>query len=171
MALDLHVVSRPTFSYPLKAVEYAAHPVPSLQDFEQLWRAWDVVSRYMIPEQELHSKPIKLRNCCIFYLGHVPAFFDIHLTRATGDAPTKPALYQKMFERGIDPDVENPENCHAHSEIPEEWPPTDEILAYQERVRDRARSLYGSGVVEADRKIGRALWLGFEHEGKTIFND
>lgn len=162
----MHLISKPSFSYPLKATEYAAQPVPSLHEFEQLWAAWDIVTRHMIPEEELLSKPIKLRNCCLFYLGHIPAFLDIHLTRATGEAPTNPGSYQKMFERGIDPDVDNPDHCHAHSEIPEAWPPIEEILAYQERVRARIRSLDQSGIVETNRKLGRAIWIGFEHEGR-----
>ena len=164
MSADLHLVSKQAFSYPLKPSEYAAQPVPSLHEFEQLWAAWDIVTRHMIPEEELLSKPIKLRNCCIFYLGHIPTFLDIHLTRATGDVATKRS-YQSIFERGIDPDVDNPENCHAHSEIPDEWPPVREILDYQEQVRNRTRSLFHDKSVDADRKLGRAMWIGFEHEG------
>lgn len=166
MPTDLHVVSAPNFSYPLEAEHYAAQPVPSLNEFEQLWVAWDVVTKHMIPKQELLSKPINLRNCCIFYLGHVPAFLDMHLMRATAGPKTQPGEYQMMFERGIDPDVENPENCHVHSEIPDEWPPTEEILDYQERVRARARALYQEKTFAEDRKLGRAMWIGFEHEGK-----
>lgn len=165
MVADLHLVSVPTLTAPLKAIEYAKQPVPSLKEFEQLWRAWDVVSTYMVPTEEQLSKPINLRNCCIFYLGHIPAFFDIHLTRATGNPPTYPSHYHQMFERGIDPDVENPEHCHAHSEVPDEWPPLEEILAYQGRVRDRARSLFREVDLAKDRRIGRTLWIGFEHEG------
>ena len=165
MALDLHLVSRSTFDLSLRASEYAAKPVPSLLEFEQLWAAWDVVTRHMIPEEELLSKPIKLRNCCLFYLGHIPTFFDIHLSRASGGAPTKPSFYHQIFERGIDPDVDNPEHCHAHSEIPDEWPPLDQILGYQERVRGRTRLFYGNGLVEPDHQLGRAMWIGFEHEG------
>ena len=157
--------------FPLKAIEYVPQPVPSIQEFEQLWLAWDVVSTYMIPVEEQLSKPINLRNCCIFYLGHIPAFLDTHLTRAAGGPPTVPDEYQKVFERGIDPDVENPENCHAHSEIPDEWPPLDEILAYQRRVRDRARALYKDANLERDREVGRALWIGFEHEGILSLED
>ena len=163
---DLHLVSALSLTAPSKAIEYAKQPVPSLREFEQLWLTWDVVSTYMIPVEEQLAKPINLRNCCIFYLGHIPAFFDIHLTRALGSAPTKPGQYHQMFERGIDPDVENPEHCHAHSQIPEEWPPLKEILDYQERVRDRARSLYRDVNIVKDRRIGRALWIGFEHEGR-----
>ena len=163
---DLHLVSIPSLTAPSKAIEYAKEPVPSLEEFDELWLAWDVVSTYMIPVEEQLSKPISLRNCCIFYLGHIPAFFDIHLTRATGNEPTNPCHYQQMFERGIDPDVENPENCHAHSKIPDEWPPLEEILAYQGRVRDRARSLYQNADFAKNRRIGRALWIGFEHEGR-----
>lgn len=167
MSADLHLVSKQVISYPLKAIEYAAQPVPFLHEFEKLWAAWDIVTRHMIPEDELLSKPIKLRNCCLFYLGHIPAFLDIHLTRATGDAATKPSYYQHIFERGIDPDVDNPENCHAHSEIPDEWPPVSEILNYQEEVRDRTRSLFHQKSLETNRKLARAMWIGFEHEGRT----
>ena len=168
MMVDLHMVKRPAFSFPLEVKDYAARPIPSLHDFEQLWAAWDIVTRRMIPEEELLSKPIKLRNCCLFYLGHIPTFFDIHLTRATGDAATKPSSYRLIFERGIDPDVDNPENCHAHSEIPDEWPPLGEILDYQERVRDRARSLLHGTGPEMNRTLGRAMWIGFEHEGGIL---
>lgn len=168
MSADLHLVSKQTFSYPLTPSEYAAQPVPSLHEFEQLWAAWDIVTRHMIPKEELLSKPIKLRNCCLFYLGHIPTFLDIHLARATTDAPTTPSSYRHIFERGIDPDVDNPENCHAHSEIPDEWPPLAEILDYQERVRNRTRSLFRVKGLVANRKLGRALWIGFEHEGGTL---
>lgn len=168
MSADLHLVSKPGFSYPLEPNEYAAQPVPSLHEFEQLWAAWTLVTRRMIPEEDLLSKPIKLRNCCLFYLGHIPAFLDMHLTRATGDAATTPSFYHHIFERGIDPDVDNPENCHAHSEIPDEWPLVGEILDYQERVRNRTRSLFHEIGMEANRKLGRAMWIGFEHEAMHL---
>lgn len=118
----------------------------------------------MLPEEELLGQPIKLRNACIFYLGHIPTFIDIHLTRATHGKPTEPSNYPSIFERGIDPDVDDPEQCHAHSEIPDSWPPAPEILDFQSRVRVRISKLYASGQATNDRAISRALWLGFEHE-------
>ena len=124
------------------------------------------MSRDMIPHDELLSKPINLRNCCLFYLGHVPTFLDLHATKATDGKPTEPASYQEIFERGIDPDVENPELCHAHSEAPADWPPIEEILEFQSRVRDRVRTLYADGKPSSDPRVGYALWLGLEHEGK-----
>ena len=164
-ASDLHLVSKSALAFPLEAEQYATQPIPSFDEFEKLWAIWDVVTRYMIPEGKLLAKPIKLRNCCLFYLGHIPTFLDIHLTRATGGTPTEPNYYNQIFERGIDPDVDNPEQCHAHSEIPDKWPPIKEVLAYQEQVRIRTQSLYHSENLHANRKLGRALWLGFEHEG------
>lgn len=59
---------------PTKSGQYAASPVPSLEDFESLWSAWDIVSKSMIPKEELLSRPITLRNCLVFYLGHIPTF-------------------------------------------------------------------------------------------------
>lgn len=52
------------------------------------------------------------------------------MTKASRGKPTEPRYYQQIFERGIGPDVEDPEQCHSHSEIPDEWPPLDEILDY-----------------------------------------
>jgi formylglycine-generating enzyme required for sulfatase activity len=155
---------KPNFMYSLRPEQYAASPVPSLDEWKQLWAAWDTVTLQMIPREELLSKPIKLRNACIFYLGHVPTFLDIHLTRATKEALSGPSYYVQIFERGMDPDVDNPEVCHAHSEIPDEWPPVKEITDFQQRVRARVKSLYDSGVVEREHAIRKAMWIGFEHE-------
>jgi hypothetical protein len=38
---------------------------------------WDIVTKTMIPQDELLSKPIKLRNALIFYLGHIPTFLGM----------------------------------------------------------------------------------------------
>jgi formylglycine-generating enzyme required for sulfatase activity len=122
----------------------------------------------MIPQEELLSKPIKLRNVCLFYLGHIPTFLDIHLTRATGQPATEPAYFRKIFERGIDPDVDNPDHCHQHSEIPTSWPPLESILDFQGQVRQRVQALYESGVAQSNPKISYALWLGFEHEAMHL---
>ena len=143
---------------------YAANSLPSVADWEALWAVWDIVTRGMLPHEELQDKPIKLRNACIFYLGHIPTFLDIQLTKTTGQPPTDPASYYSIFERGIDPDVDNPEQCHTHSEIPDEWPPVEEIVAYQERVRSRVKNLYKDGYQNIPRGVARAIWVGFEHE-------
>ncbi|CAK3926972.1 Hypothetical predicted protein [Lecanosticta acicola] len=160
----LHMLSKPAEMYPTNPEAYAQHPVPSLDQWQGLWAVWDKVTRQMIPNGELYEKPIKLRNACIFYLGHIPTFFDMKLCEATGMVPTEPAYFHKIFERGIDPDVDDPEKCHAHSEIPESWPELEIILKYQESVRQRAKDLYQSGAAYKDNWTGRALWLGFEHE-------
>jgi L-histidine Nalpha-methyltransferase / hercynylcysteine S-oxide synthase len=143
---------------------YAQSTLPSLDDWESLWKAWDVVTREMLPGDELLEKPIKLRNACIFYLGHIPAFLDIQLTKVTTAAPVEPRYFHQIFERGIDPDVDNPEFCHAHSEIPDEWPAVDEILNYQRRVRAKVRGMYTAGLESTPRAVARAVWIGFEHE-------
>ncbi|KAL2130440.1 hypothetical protein VTI74DRAFT_6386 [Chaetomium olivicolor] len=161
----VHMLAKPKMAFSLIPSVYARTALPSLEDWEGLWAAWDIVTREMLPPEEFLEKPIKLRNACIFYLGHIPTFLDIQLTKTTKQPPTDPAYYSNIFERGIDPDVDNPELCHAHSEIPDEWPPVDEILAYQGRVRSRLRSLYAEGGGDAiPRHVGRAIWVGFEHE-------
>ena len=158
------MLSKPKMAFGLIPSVYARSALPSLEEWESLWAAWDTLTQEMLPPEELLSKPIKLRNACIFYLGHIPNFLDVQLSKVTTDPLTDPAWYRRIFERGIDPDVDNPEICHDHSEIPDEWPPADEILEYQTRVRARLRKYYKNGVENIPRHIGRAIWVGFEHE-------
>lgn len=160
----LHMVSKPKVFYPVDPSSYAAGPVPTVSEWEGLWAAWDAVTQHMIPREELGSKPIKLRNPFIFYLGHIPTFLDIQLTRGTGGPPTEPKTYWSIFERGIDPDVDDPQKCHAHSKVPDEWPPVEEILEYQTKVRQRIKDLTISEASQSNADVRRALWLGFEHE-------
>lgn len=157
----LHLLKRAQIPFSTIPERYAASSLPTIQDWESLWASWDIVTKAMLPDQDLQEKPIKLRNACIFYLGHIPTFLDIQLHKTTKLPPTEPAGFYKIFERGIDPDVDNPERCHDHSEIPEEWPPVAEIESFQERVRDRLRKLYEGKI---SRDVGRAIWVGFEHE-------
>jgi L-histidine Nalpha-methyltransferase / hercynylcysteine S-oxide synthase len=48
-----------------------------MEEWEQLWKAWDMVTLQMIPEDLLQEKPILLRHPCIFYIGKsLLEFFD-----------------------------------------------------------------------------------------------
>lgn len=60
------------FAFPLHPHQYALKPVPSLEEWRQLWQAWDLVTTKMIPNDALMEKPIPLRNPLLFYLGHIP---------------------------------------------------------------------------------------------------
>ena len=159
---------KPDFLFQAGSSEYAANAVPSLDEWRNLWSLWSMITTDMIPKDELLSKPIKLRNACIFYLGHIPTFLDLHISKALGEFSKELGYYQKIFERGIDPDVDNPELCHAHSEIPDDWPPVEAIRMYQEKVRRRVESLFESGEAVHNPAVRKALWLGFEHEAMHL---
>lgn len=162
------MLAKPKMPFSLNPSAYVSSVLPTLEDWDGLWTAWDTVTRGMISKEELLDKPIKLRNACIFYLGHTPTFLDIQLNKTTKETPTEPASYVSIFERGIDPDVDNPEHCHSHSMIPDEWPPVDEIRRYQKRVRDRLREQYKNGAETIPRHIARAIWVSFEHEAMHL---
>ena len=66
------------------------------------------------------------------YWGHIAAFTD----RFTLQLPGR-AWERDVFERGIDPDVDDPTRCHSHSEALVEWPPATALAAYAAEV-DRA---------------------------------
>lgn len=83
--------------------------LPTLQDWELMWKAWDTVTLTMIPESMLHEKPIDLRHICLFYMGHIPAFIDIHLSNQLKLEHLNPR-FSEIFERGIDPHGESPDD-------------------------------------------------------------
>ncbi|KAJ3569595.1 hypothetical protein NP233_g4946 [Leucocoprinus birnbaumii] len=188
--LTLHVVERPNFvfaplsrttgfdvptpSSPEREQEPLPGNIPTLEEWDKLWAAWDMVTLQMIPHEMLHQKPIDLRHKCLFYIGHIPTFLDMLLHKAIGGGPTQPAYFWKIFERGIDPHVDDPDHCHNHSEVPEkdeDWPTIETIVAFRDGVRQRLRNLYHdleSGKRELTRNIARTLVMTHEHEGWHI---
>src|SRR5438876_4049190 len=82
---------------------------------ERLTRAWqrtDQIFSTLKPDALL-ARPIALRHPFIFYVGHLPAFAWNHVCAGTlGRASFNPE-FDDVFSRGIDPDVDDPERCHA----------------------------------------------------------
>ncbi|PHH80303.1 hypothetical protein CDD80_2144 [Ophiocordyceps camponoti-rufipedis] len=159
----LHLLRRTNPPYPLTPTIYARTSLPTLPEWSSIWQAWDTVTNNMLPPNQLSQRPIDLRNPCVFYLGHIPTFLDLQISRATNTSKTEPASFATIFERGIDPDVDDPRRCHDHSVVPDCWPPLADILAYKDKVRARLRRLYADGSIPP-RAVARALWVGFEHE-------
>lgn len=149
----------------------------------------------MIPSDLLHSKPIDLRHICLFYLGHIPGFLDIQMSvryfkpeqpevpntdtlllvsnqKYTKLPYTEPAHFPDMFERGIDPNMEDPSKVHAHSVVPtkmEDWPSVKDIVEYRDRVRTRLQKLYKDKLndkehSEIDMRLVRIMQMVYEHE-------
>ncbi|EIW74660.1 DUF323 domain-containing protein [Coniophora puteana RWD-64-598 SS2] len=174
---SLWLLERPPFMFPIQPTPSAVvgtetrFGVPSVQDWQDMWAAWDFITLRMIPPSMLFQKPIDLRHICLFYLGHIPTFLDIHLSRLLGEPHTKPVHFKEIFERGIDPNVDDPTQCHSHSEVPqcdEEWPTLSTIIAFRNAVRDRLLGVYDdieSGKLTLTRKIARVLHMTLEHEG------
>ena len=136
-----------------------------MAEWETLWRFWDTITLGMISEADLHRKPIDLRHKSLFYVGHIPAFLDIFLSRHLAEPHTKPEYFKDLFERGIDPSVDDPTQIHAHSAVPEQdcdWPSLSEILAFRDRVRQRLLSVYddvATGKRDLTRRLARILFV------------
>ncbi|KZT64249.1 DUF323 domain-containing protein [Daedalea quercina L-15889] len=173
---SLWLLERPPFLFaPLSSAsasgeERSPFSMPTLDEWQTMWSAWDFITQRMVPPSMLFQKPIDLRHICLFYMGHIPTFLSIHICRLLGEQDTEPAYYKYIFERGIDPNVDDPTQCHSHSEVPtrdEDWPSVANILEFQSKVRQRIIKLYGdieSGSVVLTRKIARVLFMTLEHE-------
>ena len=59
-----------------------------------MWEAWDFITMKMIPPSMLLEKPIDLRHICLFYLGHIPTFLDIMLSKFLKAPNTEPEYFK-----------------------------------------------------------------------------
>lgn len=111
---SLWLLERPDFTFPLLkspgdlksavvphtsgAFVSNAFGTPTLEDFRTMWKAWDCITMGMIPSSMLFTRPIHLRHICLFYLGHIPTFLDIHLSRLLQEQHTEPEYFKNIFE-------------------------------------------------------------------------
>ncbi|KAI8635897.1 hypothetical protein BD408DRAFT_377738 [Parasitella parasitica] len=177
-----------TFDYAMNRT-WPIDVLPSLHEWQELWKSWDVVTLHMLNHRTmLYESPISLRHPFIFYLGHTPAFVDIQLSRHQVDKAlgptdlTEPVSYAEIFERGIDPDIDDPTQCNPHSTVPtseSDWPSVNAILAYQKKVRQRVQRLLvfweseafktqSSTWINTKQREARVVWMCFEHEAMHL---
>ncbi|CAG8475294.1 11925_t:CDS:2 [Funneliformis caledonium] len=164
---DLHLIYKSPF-YFTRNVE-SQGSIPTVEEWKELWKSWDTVTMTMISRELVLERSIELRHPFIFYLGHVPAFLDINLARYFKEEFTEPRNFADIFERGIDPDMDDPTNCHQHSTVPDEWPSYDSIISYRDKVRQRIISVYDAYKEKVmPRSLGRVVWMTFEHEAMHL---
>lgn len=88
---SVYLVERPSFFFPsvvtlkkeaeANGTVFNPYGLPTLREWDNLWKCWDMVTTELVPRFLLMKKPIPLRHIILFYLGHIPAFLDIHLSR------------------------------------------------------------------------------------------
>ncbi len=137
---------------------------------ERLTDAWartDRIFEILAPGAWL-EQPIALRHPFIFYLGHLPAFAWNHVGGTLLERPAFNAAFDELFSRGIDPDVDDPELCHDHPEVPDRWPEVHEVVAYRDRVRaavlDAVEAVAARASTHVMAREGRVFSMVIEHE-------
>jgi formylglycine-generating enzyme required for sulfatase activity len=110
-----------------------------IAELERCWKYSDDFFELLHPSAWL-KRPIALRLPFLFYLGHLPAFAHNQICGphlyASETRKSFNSVFDDIFSRGIDPDVEEPTICHSHPDYPDSWPSIGQILDYRSRVRD-----------------------------------
>jgi gamma-glutamyl hercynylcysteine S-oxide synthase len=117
----------------------------------------------LIPDASYFDRPIALRNPICFYDGHLPAFsVNTFWKRAMGE-PGIDAGFEKLFERGIDPEEEAEAGGSASA-----WPSRAAIGGYGREADARIEEAILSRPLEDDAnpllERGQALFTILEHE-------
>lgn len=131
----------------------------TLSTLEMVWFLSDSLFDKTVTSEHASTRPIHLRNPFIFYLGHLPSFTWATLSKLHSLPPVH-SVYDKLFVRGMDPDVEDPSECHDHPAPPPQWPSWDEVQSYKSDVRSRVRFL----VMQQEGKLSREIRLFAEHD-------
>lgn len=139
--------------------------VPPLASIQALRPCFAMVTKDLPPEV-MYYKPIDLRYQAIFYLGHVPAFWELQLSAALEYKIVDWEMANR-FRQGIDPKVKDPKTInHSHSKEPAEgWGSLEDVRAYGTSVDDYIDGHYREWVSHGPPKVWQALWEAFEHEG------
>ncbi|KAI8896884.1 histidine-specific methyltransferase [Globomyces pollinis-pini] len=157
---DFHIFYKPIFFFK-KQLRNDLNHVPSLEEWESIWITTDFLTTKWIDSSRYQVQPIDLRRPYIFYLGHLPGFLDIQLAKLL-----ILDYYSEIFERGIDPIMEDPTQIHPHSKAPDQWPNFEDIYAYRDVVRDRCRKVIKSSSIS--KPVARCLTMCYEHEAMHI---
>jgi gamma-glutamyl hercynylcysteine S-oxide synthase len=103
----------------------------ALSRLREAWALSDALFTHDLSRSRALSQPIALRHPFVFYLGHLPAFTR-RVLRALSLLPEdQHHPYDTLFERGIDPDVDDPDTV-TH---PASWPEWDLVVKYRDDVR------------------------------------
>eukprot|EP00871_Galdieria_phlegrea_P001359 jgi/Galph1/2223/GphlegSOOS_G900.1 len=126
-----------------------------------VWFISDEFFESLLSEDWFEQRPIHLRNPFGFYYGHLAAFTWNQFRKKLNIKQFNP-VFDYIFERGIDPDVDDPSTCHSHPEFPETWPSKKEIAEYKHKVRTILSS--ESVLIQVEKRYPHIIELVAEHE-------
>ena len=96
---SLWLLERPPFNFqllrsPASALSNTLFGLATLDEFQEIWVAWDFITRKKMPDSMLFEKSIDLRHVCLFCIGHITAFLDIRLSNLVGEPNTEPEYFK-----------------------------------------------------------------------------
>jgi len=158
----------------LNDTEYEAQLANKLK---KSWTVADLIFNLINEENGgFHQQPISLRHPFIFYLGHLSAFeinqfFNNFLKDPTICSSKNNDFvgFDTIFERGLDPDVDDPTKCHSHSPAPKTWPSVSVIQKYRKYVQELVLSNLGKLLAKSKTGTnvmvsrGRIIHMCVEH--------
>lgn len=121
---------------------------------EALKRCWEDTEALYTQIDDWLEQPIDLRHPFAFYYGHVAAFLRLKVAPSANPNPM-----DITFSRGIDPNVLDPSCCHAHPEVPNEWPSPTDLQTYVGSIREEVMQLIETGQYKME-----SLAMSLEHE-------
>lgn len=143
--------------------------------FNNLWKRSDWLFTFLRSTDDYYRQPIKLRLPLIFYLGHLPCFAWYQFRFLPNVSQTIDVVFDELFQRGVDPDVQTGETSHQHSSrhstddtVEYEYWKTFTVQAvneYKLKVRVEITRVLMNGHIDfSDINVLNILNVAYEHE-------
>ncbi|CAF2465135.1 unnamed protein product [Rotaria sp. Silwood2] len=143
--------------------------------FHQIWERSDCLFDLLRSSDDFYRQPIKLRLPLLFYLGHLPCFSWAQFQHLHGVDKIVDVLYDKLFQRGVDPDVLTGIVNHGHSsrfsmnddQEKEYWHSfsVENVNEYKLKVRSEIENVLMNGNLDFyDVQTLNILNIALEHE-------
>ncbi len=119
----------------------------------------------LISDEDQYSRPLPQRHRMIFYVGHLEAFDWNQVGRQGLSAPQIHPTFDRLFERGIDP-----EPGQLPSDTIADWPSLEETRSYVTSVRDRLDAVWNEAPPEIRQTALEHRWMHAETLAYLLHN-
>ncbi|UJR38391.1 hypothetical protein I4U23_031060 [Adineta vaga] len=146
-----------------------------INKFNQVWDRSDRLFSLLRSSDDYYQQPINLRLPLIFYFGHLPCFSWTQFRHLNGVNDVIDSVYDSLFVRGVDPNVQTGTVEHTHSsrfstDVKEEesyWRSftVESVIEYKQKVREQILHVLNNGNLDLnDLHTLNVLNIATEHE-------
>ncbi|KAJ3379144.1 hypothetical protein HDU92_006888, partial [Lobulomyces angularis] len=158
-----HMYQKPKFFFP-RLSQKEASSVPTLSEFQELWKAWDTITSLIKDPYALADGSLPF----IHYLGKAAAFSDLHISQQLATLSknnpvqlTEPSEFVVLFSRGL---ITN--GCETR--FFSKYPDLNVVKDYDLKVRQKITSTFENNSFLSNKNLLKIFFYAFENQSNLL---